>query len=155
LLKANSSIIIRGATAGEIKSFGKTILTLQVSGNTEIAHDFQVVDKHFNIETDGILGRDFLKKYRCSIDYDTYTLNTHYENLKIETTLMDNWIMLPARSEVIRKISAQNLKNVLIESQEIQTGIFCANSIGGDICYVRFINATDKNTILKKFEPKV
>jgi Reverse transcriptase (RNA-dependent DNA polymerase) len=60
--------------------------------------------------------------------------------------------MLPARSETIRKLNVQG--NVLVEQQEIQQGIFCANTISLTTCYVRFINTTEKNVILENFKPK-
>lgn len=32
------------------------------------------IDNNFPINTDGILGRDFLTAYRCNIDYDIYAV---------------------------------------------------------------------------------
>ncbi|HBS53814.1 MAG TPA: hypothetical protein DD806_07425 [Flavobacterium sp.] len=153
-LRAKSKCTIRGVTEGTTESYGSSVLTMNFGDDNNIEHESQIVSKKFGIQADGIIGRDFLTKHKCVIDYDTYTLTINHKDARVEVTLLDTLIMLPARSEIIRKLNIEGEQNVLVEQQEIQPGIFCANSISSTTCYVRFINTTDNNVTLKNFKPK-
>lgn len=108
-----------------------TQLTFQNSFTLE--HEFQLVDEQFPIFTDGILGRDFLAKFRCTIDYESWTLNFKHNIEEVNIAIEDNLnegIILPERSEVIRSLNYLNItEDMLVCSQEIQPGIFCGNTL--------------------------
>ena len=68
---------------------------------------FRIVDNHFPIPTDGILGRDFLTKYKCKIDFDPWLLTLTTDQQEIAIPIEDNLkqsLYLPARHEVTRYV---------------------------------------------------
>lgn len=60
-------------TDGTTKSLGTINNTLFIE-EYDIRHMCHVVQRNFPIPGDGILGRDFFKKYGCNIDYAYSTL---------------------------------------------------------------------------------
>jgi hypothetical protein len=102
-LSAKSKCTIRGVTEGTPESYGSSVLTMNFGDANNMDHENQIVSKKFGIHADGTIGRDFLTKHKCLIDYDTYTLTINHKNARIDVTLLDTSIMLPARSEIIRK----------------------------------------------------
>jgi Reverse transcriptase (RNA-dependent DNA polymerase)/RNase H-like domain found in reverse transcriptase/Integrase zinc binding domain/Retroviral aspartyl protease len=153
-IKVNSGCIINGITQGKIETIGLSNLTLKLNEDMKIEHDFQIVDENFNFLADGILGRDFLSKYRCILDYNKYLLMVKIGKQNLELPLLDSWITIPARSEVVRKYQ-ENLKTEsLVEAQEISPGVFCANAIVGTEPLIRFINTNSKDVLITNFKPK-
>lgn len=63
----NNKCIIKGVTSGEIKSIGTTCTELIFENGATLVHEFQIVLKDFPFQVDGILGRDFLKKFKANI----------------------------------------------------------------------------------------
>jgi hypothetical protein len=57
-------------------------------GNVEIPFTFQLVSKQVDIECDGILGRDFLRKAQAQICYKSRTLTFRYKGTVIEKRLV-------------------------------------------------------------------
>lgn len=68
-IDAGNVIRIRGVTQDYLQSLGTVGLSLFID-NDQIDHEFHVVPDEFNIDCDGIIGKDFLMQYRCKIDYD-------------------------------------------------------------------------------------
>lgn len=64
---------LTGITENVIKSLGSTNIKIKIN-NDVISQKIQLVENKFPIKTDGILGRDFLIRYKCNIDYDKYVL---------------------------------------------------------------------------------
>lgn len=95
-------IRITGITDEPINTIGSLQATI---GNDDFNVDFpfQVVPDHFHIPSDGILGKDFLKRFKCNIDYDTMSLTFYVGNrliiLPISEGPREHTIVLPARSE--------------------------------------------------------
>ena len=95
-----------------ISGIGHDKILTQGSTNTHIKFPyilleakFHIVDNHFPIPTDGILGRDFLTKYRCKIDFDPWLLTLTTNQQEIAIPIEDNFkqsLYLPARHEVTR-----------------------------------------------------
>lgn len=65
--------LLTGISKDRIKSLGSTIVKIPI-GEAIVNHKIQLVAYDFPIATDGILGRDFLCKYNCNIDYEKYIL---------------------------------------------------------------------------------
>lgn len=148
---------LRGITAQETLTLGSVNISL-ILNNFSLPHTFQLVDNSFPIPTNGILGRDFLANFRCSIDYNTWLLAINVNNSSIFVPIQNNFngaIVLPARSEIIRQISTLTLeRDSLIESSEILPGVFCSNTIvSKDAPLVRIINTNDENILLTDFKP--
>jgi len=88
------------------------------------------VDLHFAIPCDGILGIDFIKKSTLDFKSSEDCLIIRPNNLKfpiyvpITYSSGNNSLLLPARSQVIRKIQLNSKEDsVLIPNQEIKHGI--------------------------------
>lgn len=147
---------IRGVGAGVISTLGTANSNL-ILGGIELNHNFRIVPENFPVPGDGILGLDFLKKFNCKIDYNNSGSNlfirpghTYSIVLPIFDSPVDNYIALPARSEVIRKISVEGpCDEIYVPNQEISPGIYVARSIvSKNSPYVRMVNTNDENKLV-------
>lgn len=150
---------LTGVTEGSIETLAETTTNLRFFNNLTINHSFQIVPDEFPIPTDGILGRDFLIKYKCNINYETWILNINVQNQFIDIPIEDNLnnaIVIPARCEVIKRIPLVNFsEDTVVFSQEIQPGVFCGNTIVSPaLTAVKFVNTTNKPVLIQNFVPK-
>ena len=108
-----------------------------------------MVNEDFPIPYDGIWGIDFIRYFDCLLDFyknqDWLILRpTNYKQvgIPIHTSHADHTIILPARSEVLRKVTFNTKETELfIPNQELQKGIFVANTIvSTQRPYVRLLN---------------
>lgn len=120
---------------------------------------FYLIEDDFPIPTDGILGRDFLTTYRCEINYDTWILAAHVNNIRLEIPIRNNLngsVWVPARSEVFRLINNFNVHgDVIINSAELAPGVFCANAIvNSSEPYAKIINTNEYPVHIANFNLK-
>jgi len=164
LLDKNTEIIktswclLTGVTPGEVKTAGTSTISLDFGNDMVLKHEFQIVAPEFPILVDGILGKDFFKLFKCIINYDTYILTVCEKNFVVEIpfvdTLENGYFILPKRSQVVRKLDLNFKENSVIHSEELMPGVFCANSLIGSLPYVKFINTTETDVLIKNFRPK-
>lgn len=155
-LDIDDIIEIKGITEGVTESLGATTESNLLYKNFRIPQNFHIVPKDFNIGADGILGKDFIKQYKCNIDYDTMILSFYFNNELIEIPLLDgpdsDSIAIPARCEVVRKINLSNCSDetCFIDNQELAPGIMVARSIvNSKSTLVRIINTTNYVRVVK------
>lgn len=102
-LNTSDLIDLTGITEEPITTLGWRDVNLS-NDDFEIKHALHVVPDDFNISSDGILGKDFMKKYRCVLDYENMLLSFWIDNSLISIPILEgpegNTIVLPARSEV-------------------------------------------------------
>ncbi len=153
-LKFNSKIKIRGIADGEIITYGETKLNLKFETDDTVEHTFHIVHRDVPIDCDGIIGRDFLIKYKCTIDYDTFLITCKFGNSFLEIPMIDSMHIIPPRSEIICRIHTEIEQESVVCAEEITNGVFIANAIVGKIPYVRFINTTLQKSVIKNFKPK-
>lgn len=142
-------------TDGSIASIGTIFANLTVP-DFVIQHKFHVVPNQFNIPSDGILGKDFIKRLRCRIDYDNMTItlriNDSQVNIPIREGPRTGTTMLPARSEVIRKFNIRNFcpdSPQVIDSQEVESGVFIARTIAHSATpLIRVVNTNHEPRII-------
>lgn len=142
----NSQNIIRikGVTEGHIESLG-TIETNLFFENSSLPHTFHIVSNDFNIPSDGILGKDFVKTHLCENSYRHMTLTVPVFNEDIIIPILQgpeqDTIVLPARCEVIRRFNVTNAFGPqIIQQQELESGIFIAQTIvNPDMPYARVL----------------
>lgn len=153
-------INLTGITTNSIDTLAATNTSLTF-GNASITHQFHLIPKTVDIKADGILGRDFLTKHRCVIDYEHWLLTFECNGVTISHPIedyIDDGFMLPVRSEVIRRVKLSNInEDSVIFAKEIQPGIFYGNSIiSKDRQFLKFINTTDANVFIsnKSFKPQ-
>lgn len=73
-IKYNDIIFMKGITSERQKSLGSVILDIKIQ-NYAIDHKFYVVSDDFPMPSDGILGKEFLKKHRCVLNYEQMTFS--------------------------------------------------------------------------------
>jgi hypothetical protein len=150
---------IQGVTQNKTTSIGPTFTKLHINEDTVLEHKFQLVSEKFPIHTDGILGRDFLQKYKCIIDYDSFLLTINCEkphSIPILDQLQPGQIVIPARSEVIRRISSDFfLEPQVILAQEVERGVFCCNTIINETAYLKFVNTNTHDVKITNFKPEM
>jgi Reverse transcriptase (RNA-dependent DNA polymerase)/RNase H-like domain found in reverse transcriptase/Retroviral aspartyl protease len=154
-LKPNSIVTIKGIAAGEMTTIGATTLTMLFEEKCGLEHEFLIVKRHIPFEFDGIIGIDFLTRYRCLIDYDKFLLNFKHEGLLLEIPLVEEIHIIPPRSEIICRLKVVINQASIILAEEIENGVFCANSIVEHTPYIRFMNTTMQTKIIKKFRPTI
>lgn len=146
-------INIKGITHDSIKTLG----TLQINIYTEndiLGHEFHVVPEQFNIDCDGIIGKDFLTYYRCKIDYDnmTFTINNKYRNiLKLTQGPNELTMTIPPRCEVVRKFNIETNQECVVDQTILAPGVYTARTVvNPNDAYIRVINTTNEPHIIAK-----
>jgi len=154
----SDSISLTGISNTPIYSKGSTTCTIYFN-NLELEHDFVLVPDEFNIGADGILGRDFYKLYRCSINYHLEMLTFTCQGVEIQHNIEEDdgkGFILPIRSEVVRKVYLPNItEDTIVFAQEIQPGVFCGSTIiSKDNQLIKFINTRQRNIYITNAEFK-
>lgn len=155
-IRINTSEIIniRGITDKVIKSLG-VVYTDIFLDNCTIEHKFHVITDNINIPCEGIIGKDFIKSNKCKIDYGNNTISFYVDDDKIVLDLLQgpdcDVLVIPARSEVIRKITLNNVQEAqVIEYQQIDENVFIARCIVDHTNpYVRILNTSDEVKTIK------
>lgn len=108
----SNKINIRGITEGTVTTVG-TILTDFHTNDYILENKLHIVPDNFDIPVPGIIGRDFLRNFNCKIDFEnnvlTIRLNGSLAKIPIHEGPEDDTFIIPARSEVIRKLSHLNI----------------------------------------------
>lgn len=158
-LNESERITIRGITDDAIESFGTTEIDL-LCDNYRVTHKFHVVSDDFNIASDGILGKDFIKTMRCNLNFENMTISFYINNQLVILPILQgpeqDIIVLPARCEVVRKIKLKNVsENQVIHSNEIEPGVFVSRSIvDPKNTYIKILNTTHDTKIITNLNLK-
>ena len=116
------------------QSLGSVILPLKIS-NLEIDHKFHVVSDEFNIPSHGIIGKDFLKRHKCLINYDDMTVTVRPTNapsvkIEIKTEIIRGLSALPPRSETFKMFHINATKYpCIVENQQLVDNVFIPTTI--------------------------
>lgn len=124
------------------------------------AHQFHIVDSDLPILTDGIIGRDFLMKYLCKIDYETFTLTMRINNEDITMPMKNNFknfTKIPPRMEVIKAVHLNINEDSVICNRELIKGVFLSNAIvpANGTAHIRIVNTLDHEVTIPEFSPKI
>lgn len=151
---------ISGIGSGIIETYGSTTSNI-ILDNLIVHQSFYIVGNNFPIPADGILGRDFLAKHRCCIDYNSWLLSIYVNNEIITIPICDKnnrHNIIPPRCEILKSVNLPQLnEDSVIISGEIQPGVFYANAIiNQNNSFIRFLNTTDKPAIIPtNFSPQL
>lgn len=120
---------LTGITDGFVKSLGSTTVDLLLDEALSINFELQVVSKNFPIPFNGILGRDFIKKYKCTICalYYELTIRVGIDSFIFPFKTVDIW--LPPRSQCIRKINVKWVSDKVSRNISLRKGVFSATTI--------------------------
>ncbi|KAI5630932.1 hypothetical protein NE865_16356 [Phthorimaea operculella] len=151
------NLVVNGL-GGKVLTEGFVYLTLNYEGE-EFEHKFYVFNE-LPCKTDGILGRDFFRKYRAKLDFEINTLNLITKTGDFLTLNFDyftknsSYLTVPARSEVIHYFHTHINYDCVINTQELCEGIYVASVIAspkdGKIP-VKIMNTRDKDVTLNYF----
>lgn len=101
----------------------------------------------FPIPTHGILGKDFLCDNDSIIEAFKNELTVRILGEEINIPMLEpriNFITVPPRCQIIRKISIEATEDVVVEKTEVTPGVFVAGSISStDKTFVSILNVTD------------
>ena len=92
------------------------------------------IDKDFPTQSSGILGRDFLQKYLCKIDYEIFILTLQLNGEEVEVPISTDYncirqIIIPPRSEIICPLKLNLKEDSVIINKEIRDRVLIASSI--------------------------
>ena len=156
----NTDCIIKGISDETTNSQG-TLETQFYIENQITRQELHIVDENFPIITDGILGRDFLIKNLCKIEYDTFTISMYIDDTEIILPMLTKLphgdeINIPPRMQIIKAINLNLKEDSVILNEEIQEGIFVSNTIipAKGIAHVKFLNTRETSVTINNFTPK-
>lgn len=155
IFNENDTIDIKGITNDLISSFGTIYITLQFNG-VSVSQIFHVVPDDFAIPSNGILGKDFIKKFKCVLDYGSMKFTMRLSNksisIPIQSGILDNELTIPPRTEVFRifKVSCGKFP-AIIHSKEIEKGIFSATTVAYEPeTVIRILNTNESISSINK-----
>lgn len=150
----SDKINIKGITNDTIKSIGSVHAYLEFP-NFDLNCKFHLVSDDFNIPADGILGRDFLRKNSCTINYNDMCLTVNYDSqtstLPLREGPSNHTIALPARAEVFRKLNAPINVDTVVHNQEIYPGVYLPRTIiSPNNPLLKILNTTSETIVIPK-----
>lgn len=127
---------ISGITDDKISTLG-TIKANIFANNAQFSHFFQIVDDKFPVPVDGILGFDFISKFKGNLDYENWSFTFYpYPNCDYAITKQlisqnkINLVLLPPRTETLRPMIL-NTKDeyVFVPDQQIFPNVYVSKAI--------------------------
>lgn len=145
---------MKGITDERQRSLGSVAFKIYVK-KIAIEHKFHVVNDNFPMPSHGILGKDFLKPHRCTVDYDKMSLTIRPSEeiilkVPLQTNFDGNQTAVPPNSEVFKlfKLKSKSFPCV-IEAQTLNEHIAVPTTIAlSSECWIRVLNTTDEMHII-------
>lgn len=147
--------------SGSTYSLGSTNISIDL-GQAQLCHEFHVMDD-IGCGMHGVLGSDFLMKYKATIDYEKFLFNFVHNTERFTISLQsqyNDFITIPPRCEVLMSLSA-NLNDgdeCVISSEEISEGVYTAGIITKqhrNQIPVRILNVNDRGIKIRNFRPNI
>lgn len=146
----NKAIKINGITNDQIESLGKIETQIYLPTNKTLTHTFHIIPGDILLPFDAIVGLDFISKFSAILDYSKWelTINKPFKiSLPIFNGPKKTTSVIPPRSESIRKIPFEIEDDVVIHRQEIEQGVYVANTVvSRNSPYVRILNTNNNMT---------
>lgn len=147
MLNRSRVIDIKGITNAAVRSLGALRLGL-VFDTDVLEHEFHVVPSIFNIDCDGIIGKDFLLTYNCKLDYESMLFSIRATNgtrvLRLSNHAKDDKFTIPPRCEVVRVFRLNASVPCVVDQLELAPGVFTSRTIvDPGQAYIRVINTTE------------
>lgn len=145
---------MRGITKERKLSLGSVNINF-IFSHLSIEHKIHVVPDDFPIPSQGILGKDFLRRHHCLIDFGDMSLTIRPNKLPsakatILTEISKDTTVVPPNSETFKLLSIKSETfPCVIENQEIAPMVFVPNTIAfSNECWIRVLNTSDNFTFL-------
>lgn len=142
-------IKLKGITDQRVNSIGSTNGDIFIE-NVSITVKFHIVPDSFPIPSHGILGKNFIRENRCTLNYDSYILtvrpnNSHCVSIQIQSELLHGLSAVPPSSQTFRlfHISSKTFP-CIIERQEIHDNVIVPTTIvHSPQAWIKVFNADD------------
>lgn len=144
---------------GTVQAIGYVYLPLTV-GDRNISHKFYLFNS-LPIKASGILGREFLNKYKAQLDFYKNILTLFIGQIPISLPLVNECKIvfnIPARSESVHYIRTNMIEDCVVSSKEIKEGVYLASSIAtpkNGLIPIRILNVTENNVSLTDLEANI
>lgn len=153
LYNPDDIIKLTGISKTPIFSLGSFNLKI-IEQNIEFVHKFHMVPNDICIPSHGIIGKDFIKRFKCILDYG---------RMKITIQSRNNFITVPIRSELIPGVSALpprsetfkifHIKSeqfpCVIKAQEFEEGVVVPTTIVHEPkSWLRVLNTNENTKII-------
>lgn len=152
------SITINGL-GGKVQAIGYLYLSFFLNDET-ISQKFYVFNS-LPIKGSGILGRDFLSKFKAQLDFHKNILTLRNNISTFSLPLVNKHSVtfdIPARSESIHFIHTNIDEDCVVSSKKLRDGVFLASSIGSPqngLIPFRILNVTENDLTLTEIEPTI
>jgi hypothetical protein len=151
IYESTKKIYLKGISDVILKTEGTTTLKLLTSTH-ETTHVFHTVGSDFGCHYDGILGQDFWKKYKATINYSDRTITMSdvvlkFDNKTNETKNETYKLILKPRTESIVRLPTKSKGLGIIPKGEIIPGVHLAESLTEEIngyCVTSIVNTLEK-----------
>lgn len=151
----NDVILMKGINEEKQKSLGSILINIKI-GNLSIEHKFYLIDDTFPLPSHGIIGRDFLKRLKCNLDYAQMLFSVRLDNAPhasnpLQCEFARGLSVIPPNSETFKIFHIKNSNySCIIPAQEIDDNVFIPNTIAySDNTYVRVLNNNSTFKMLK------
>lgn len=149
----NDIIKLVGIAKTPILSIGSFNLKF-TEQNVDFEHKFHLVPDDFLIPSNGIIGKDFIKRFKCLIDYGEMKIMIRKPNacvtISIQSELLTGVSPLPPRSETFKifYIKSEQFPCV-IQAQELEEGIVVPTTIAyEEKTWIRVLNTHENIKII-------
>jgi hypothetical protein len=162
IYESTKKINLKGISDLILKTEGTTALKLLTSTH-ETIHVFHVVGSDFGCQYDAILGQDFWKKYRATINYCDRTITMSdvvlkFDNKTNETKNETCKLILKLRTESIVRLPTKSKGLGIIPKEEIVPGVYLAESLTEEIngyCVTSIVNTLEKEVTVDPSQVKL
>ncbi|XP_076386071.1 uncharacterized protein LOC143264142 [Megachile rotundata] len=138
----NELITLRGIGRTEIPTICTIELNIKI-GDRVVTHPCRIIKDDFPIQTDGILGYDFVTNFKAII-----RPGQHVEILGVIWLLLyDEEFNLPPRTETIIQVRANDNGEGIVEKKMLQAGVYignCLTEAKNGKCLIPVINMTEQ-----------
>lgn len=133
-----------------------------IEQNVEYEHKFHLVSDDFLIPSNGIIGKDFLKRFKCLIDYADMSLTIRKSNapivvIPIKSELLPGVSAIPPRCETFRIFHIKSDKfPCVVESQQIENDVIIPPTVVHEPqTWLRILKTTEDIKIVNTENVKV
>ncbi len=145
----NKEIIVelKGISEQPIYTLGTCFISIKLENEKTLKHEFHVISDSKSIKNDGLLGRDFLQKYKAKIDYEKESVN--FENNHFKLLPSETFVIIPARCETIISALA-NMPDAegIVKPKQISDKLYLGTTltkVKNYKCFVSILNISDED----------
>jgi len=150
--ESTKGISIKGISSSLLRTEDTTRLKL-FTPTHETTHVFHVMGNDFSYQYDGILGQDFWKNNRATINYCDRTITMDevimsFDNEVKKANNKSHKLTLKTRTESIVQLPTKSKGLGIISKREIVPGVYLAESLTEEIngyCITSIVNTLERN----------